>query len=151
MSAPEIINENQRRAIASTFAFMDEMLCDLEQWAKGRESRSVLYEERNDLSAEQRRRLILEIKRLRKRLEKPRDLLRLPKTVRSAAVDIWSRCSAFQVTLMELEGKRLAGYGELSPALERLLEKLLTHLADGIDRLISIARGEKAGADTRPP
>jgi len=137
-----ILNENQRRAIATTLALLDEMLCGLEPWGKGREAHSVLYEEQNRLSKRQRRHLLQEISRLRIILAGLRDSLCLPGEVRSATDDIWSRCAVFRESLMELEGKRLKGYGAVHPDLQRALEEAVPRLLEGLDRLASLASGK---------
>jgi len=134
-----IINENQRRAITTTLALLDEMLCVLEQWGKGREAHSVLYEEQNLLSQNQRRNLLHEISRMRKILAGLQECLCLPRQVRSATGDIWSRCAALRESLMELEGDRLKGYGALHPNLKRVLEEAIPPLLQGLDRLGSVA------------
>lgn len=59
---------NHRRGITVALRMLDEMLCTFEAWARGRRVRSVLYEERNDLSEAQRRRLLAEVAAVRETL-----------------------------------------------------------------------------------
>jgi len=138
-----IINENQRRAVATTLALLDEMLCHVEQWCKGREEHGVLYDEQNLLSTKQRRHILLEIARMRKVLEQLRDALCLAKQVQSASNDIWGKSAASRDSLMELVGRKLRGYGEVSPAVRGLLGEKVPLLIRGLDRITSLAIGTK--------
>lgn len=98
----DIANDNQRRAVAITLAMLDEMLCRVEEWARGREVRSVLYEERNPLSDEQRATLLAEASRIRATIAALRDRLNLPRRIHSALDDIWGHSAALRESLMEL-------------------------------------------------
>ena len=138
-----IISDNQRRAVATTLALLDEMLCHVEQWCKGREEHGVLYDEQNLLSTKQQRHILLEIARMRKVLEQLRDTLRLAKQVQSAANDIWGKSAASRDSLMELVGGKLRGYGEVSPAVRGLLGEKVPLLIRGLDRITSLAIGTK--------
>jgi len=48
------MNEGQRRIIEKTLSLLDEVLCEFDEWAKGRKNHSVLYREQNTLSVIQR-------------------------------------------------------------------------------------------------
>ena len=140
-----IINDDQRRAVAITLALLDATLCQLEQWGKGRQARSVLYKEENLLLPAQRRHLLREIAGMRTVLEELQDVLRLPGQLQTATDDIWSRCAECRESLMELEGGKLRGYGEVSHGLRRLLDENIPLLLQRLDRITS------AASDGEPP
>ena len=71
------INENHRRRITTTLTLLDESLCTFEELARGREFHSVLYAERNSLTADQRRALLHEIATMRSLLKSLRKELHL--------------------------------------------------------------------------
>ena len=48
------MSENHIRGISVTLSLLDKALWNFDQWAKGHEVRSVLYEVRNSLPAAQR-------------------------------------------------------------------------------------------------
>jgi hypothetical protein len=131
-----IINENQRRAVSITLGLLDEMLCRCEEWARGREAHSVLYEEHNSLSSRDRDALLAEIGRIRPIIERLKEALGLYSRTCSAAVDIWSRSAAARETLMEIE--HLSGYGDVHPNLKRLLAENVPLLLEGLDRVTAV-------------
>jgi hypothetical protein len=137
-----ILNQNQRRALGITLALVDETLCRIQEWAKGREVHSVLYQEQNRLAPAQRRLLARRIARMRRTLERLREDLHLPKQTRSASDDIWARCAALRESLMELEGRRLRGYGEVDPTLAACLSSQVPGLLQGLDRIVSVVSGK---------
>jgi len=92
----------------------------MESWAKGREVRSVLYEERNDLSEDQRREILREVEDLRGILRQIGDFLGL-----------WEG-------LVELEGKYLRRYGEVPPKLAEYMDSQVAALIEGLQRICSI-------------
>ncbi len=131
----DIVNDNQRRAIGITLGLLDEVLCRIEQWGLGHHARGVLYKERNNLTPAQRRFLLEEVARLRSTLKELADRLTLPRQSRSATDDIRGQCAAFRDRLLELEGGRLRGYGQVHPELEDLLDKSIPPLLEGVGRI----------------
>jgi len=132
---------NHRRGITIALRMLDEMVCVVETWALGRQVRSVLYEERNDLSEAQRRRLLAEVASVRKALREVKERLGLEGEVLHAGRDIWSRASAFREHLMELEGRALVRYGEVPPELGRFMDPLVGRLLCRLDRIADIVTG----------
>ncbi len=132
------IGPNHRRGITTTLAFLDEALCEFEQWAKGREVRSVLYEERNTLTPKQRRRLLAEIARIRPLLRELKGALGLEGAVQSAEQSIWARCSGLREHLVELQGKHLRRYGEPAPDLPHYLDPRVEELLRRIEDIAAV-------------
>jgi len=135
------LRENFKRGIETTLVFLDEALCEFEEWAKGREQQSVFYSERNTLSALQRDAILSEVAGMREMLRELRDDLGLEGRVRGGANDIWGKCAVLSVNLEELKGKHLARYGEpprglveyLDPRIKRLMASL-HHIFRLVDR-----------------
>ena len=135
-------DETHIRGISTTLGLLDEMLCEIEQWAQGREARSALYEERNRLSSLQRKEILSEIAAMRLTLDELRSGLRLQKNFVNAANAIWSRCAGMWEHLVELQGKYLERYGEPPPGLQEYLEPRISELIERLERISAIARGK---------
>jgi hypothetical protein len=142
------VGPNHRRGIATTLTFLDEALCEFEQWAKGREVRSVLYEERNTLTPKQRRRLLTEIAEIRPLLRELKGGLGLDAAMHSAEQSIWARCSGLREHLVELEGKHLRRYGEPAAGLADYLDPRVEQLLGRIDRMSTIVSPPQAHTDS---
>jgi len=136
------VHENHRRAIATTLALLDEMLCDFERWAETDGVRAVLFEQPNSLSAEQRQALTAEIAAIRSVLHRMRDDLQLEPRRRDTATAIWSRASAFREHLVELQGKYLRQYGWPSPALVAYLEPKAAELTRRLAKISQLAASQ---------
>lgn len=130
--------QNPRRAIEATLQLLDEALCTIEQWAEGRERHSVLYCESNRLTAPQREALMHEVAAIRDELRAARDTLGLAPRALSAAKDIWALCSGLRVDLMEVESKRLRGYGRFSQEAAAYIDAASGRLQQGLDRIVEI-------------
>jgi len=139
------IRRNHRRAIGVSLTFLDETLCWLEQWARGREVHSVLYEERNELSDAQRRRMLAEIQAVRRVIRKFRDELGLQGRVQSAKDDIRGRCANMWEHLVALESRYLRRYGAISDELADYMDREVPALISRFLR-ISAAAAEDGGS-----
>lgn len=135
---PIQVGPNHRRGISTTLTFLDEALCQFEEWAEGRERGSVLYQERNTLSPEQREALLGEIARLRSLLRDARDRLGLTARTQDAVQAIWGSGSALREHIVELEAKHLRRYGKVSPDLAAFLDPHVEELLAGIDRILTV-------------
>jgi len=144
---PVPLGENHKRGLTTALVRLDEMLCDIEEWARGRERRSVLYKERNDLPPAERRALLREVDRIRRDIADARDRLRLEAPEQSAADEVWARCAAVRENLMELESRQLRRYGAVHRELARCADALSARLLEGVDRLLDAV----SGRHTRPP
>jgi len=141
-----MINEKQRRSVATALGLLDETLCLFEAYANGREVRSVCYEERNRLSARQRRELLRVIGRLRAVMDEMKQTLNLPSTVVDVRQRIWGHAAGFWEVLAELDSKRLRAYGPVSPDLAAYLDPRVQRLLDELMRLsTAVGRGEATG------
>jgi hypothetical protein len=131
---PIAISENHRRGIESTLGLLDEMLCRFEQWARGSESRGVLYEEHNSLTARQRKQILGTIVSIREVMKTLRDDLNLEGKVQDVRTAIWSQSASFWEALVELESPRLKRYGDLPAGFAEYFDPK-------VDTLIELLRG----------
>ena len=140
------INENQRRSIASSLALLDEALCLFEEYGRGREVHSVCFEERNRLTARQRKRLLGEIEKLHEEMRQIKEDLGLPRRVEDVGKRIWGHSAGFWEMLAELQSNRLRGYGEVSSDLAEYLDPRAESLLERVQGLSAIAGGTNGGA-----
>jgi len=141
------ISEPHKRGISITLALLDETLCEVEQWANGREIRSVFYEEHNTLSTRQRQGILSEIARMRSLLHELKDDLALEPTVEDAGAAIRGKCSGLWEHIVELKAKHLRRYGEVPADLGKYLDPRAEQLIQGIlhilDALKLGSKGER--------
>jgi hypothetical protein len=126
------LSDNHRRAIGTTLTLLDERLCEFEQIAHGRETRSVFYQESNDFSAAQRRRLLQEIARARETMREIKDTLALESEAVSLSRRVRGASSILWESLIGTQSRRLRGYGKVPQA-------LADYLDPGIERLVKCA------------
>jgi len=140
------MGQSHIRGISTTLSLLDKTLCEFEQWAKGREIRSVLYEIENPLTDAQGQGILQLTRAIWKTLIEIRDELGLEKTVRSADKLILGSCSTNWVSLLELQGNHLRRYGEIPEGLVNYLDprtKLLTETLRQIARITARGVAEK--------
>lgn len=135
------LSDAHKQGIRTTLVFVDEMLCEIEQWARGREFHSELYEEVNTLSQEQRDLLLTEVEHIRKLLGNLRESLALEKERRSACTAVHSLSCAIWPHLEELKGKHLKRYGDISQEITQSLSESVDQLIEATKRIADIARG----------
>lgn len=135
------LSENHRRAISTAAVLLDEMLCEFEECARGRERRGVLYHERNRLTSRQRARLLAEIEQARVVLRELKEALDLQAVEEDVRQRIWAAASTFWEVLVETETKRLRRYGEMPPGLAECLDPRMEALIERLQTLSSIAGG----------
>lgn len=137
------LGESFKRGIEITLVALDEALCDFEQWAQGREQRSVFYSERNALSPTERNTILSEVAGMREMLREIKDDLGLEGRVRDGANDIWGKCAILAVNLEELKGKHLAGYGEPPPELVKYLDPRMERLIASLNHIFRLTEKSK--------
>jgi hypothetical protein len=135
------LSEAHRRGIRATLVYVDEALCEIEQWAEGRELHSELYQEQNNLSPEQRRHLLEELAGMRPVLAALRDALEIEVECRSAVDSVRGLSMSLWPHLVELKGKYLRRYGKTPPEAVAYLNPHVEELITRIKRIADIARG----------
>ncbi len=121
-----------KHGIAITLTILDETLCEVEQWANGREVQSVFYQEHNALSDRQRQEILSEIARIRGTLQELRETLKIEPTVQDAASAIRGKCAGLWEHIVELKGKYLRRYGDVPADLEEYIDPRAEQLVEGI-------------------
>jgi hypothetical protein len=139
LSFPDL-SDTHRRGIGATLKVLDEVLCGFEHWAEGREVHSVLYSERNGLSAEQRETMRSEIADIRETLAELRSTLRLEGTVQEVTNIIRGECAVLWSNLVELESKRLGRYGPPPPDLGEYLDPKVAKLIAHVNRIVETVK-----------
>jgi len=137
------LGDNLRRGLETTLGILDEILCEFEEWARGREHRSVLYSEHNSLSPSDRDALLSEIAEMRSVLQEFRDDLALEGRMREAAHSIWGSCAVLLTNLEELTGKHLARYGDIPRQLPEYLEPRIRRLMSSLQHIFRLAAKPK--------
>ena len=126
------LSNNHRRGIGTALFVLDRMLCEAEEYARGREARSVFYVEQNALSADQREGLLAEIARMRDALREIKDGLGLEAEAEDVGRKIWGESSTLWEVLLETKSRFLKRYGpppdELGAYLDPRIDALLEHL-----------------------
>ena len=139
------LGESHKRAVDTVLFLLDEMLCDFETYAKGRELHGLLYHERNRLSPGQRQAILTEIDRIRSVMKELQAAFGLKPRVEDASQNIWSRGSAFWENLVETEAKYLRRYGETPPGLADYLDPKIETLIERLEAITRIAGGKRPG------
>lgn len=137
------LSDNHRRAVTTMLTLLDQRLCELEEIAHGREVQSLLYREKNDLTAAQRRRMLKEIAGARETIREVRDALRLEPRVEMLSRQVRAASSSLWESLVETQSKRLGNYGKVPRALAQYLDPSLERLIDCVLNINSISEGHK--------
>lgn len=134
------LSSKYRRTIGTTLTHLDQMVCEFEEWATGRQRRSVLYSELNELSDLQREALFAQVAEIRDVLGELRMAFDLQPHIESVAQSIWSGCSSLWATLSEIDSKRLKGYGEASPGFADYWDPKLSEIETHLNCILDILR-----------
>ena len=143
------LNENHKRSISVTLCLLDEMLCEFEEQARGRQWRSAFYEERNDLSRQQRKELLSVISRMRGVMEEVKKTLGLAMRVQGVSRGIWGRSMSFWENLVETQSRHLRRYGEMPDGFGAYLDPRMDDLIGHLNEIGRIA-GRKLGVAGAP-
>lgn len=135
------MSEHHIRCISNTLALLDKALCEFDQWVKGHEIQSVLYQICNTLSDGQRQMIVAEVAEMRAVLLEIKSSLNLEVSARSVEKTIAGSCSVLWASLVELEGSRLSRYGEVPPGLAEYLDPRIASLNEGLRRISATVAG----------
>ncbi len=141
------LNDAQRRTLATSLGLLDQTLSRFEEYAKGREIRSVMWKEENRLSAEQRDALLTCISEIKALLARMKEDLNLPARVDRVAATIWGESAAFWNTLAEVKSQRLAAYGKVDPSLASYVDPKVERLISAMQAIADIVSGKSPVAD----
>ncbi len=126
--------------ISVTLALLDETLCEIEELARGRERRSVLFRERNRIPESRRAAILERVEAMRETIRQVRDALDLKPEVRDAAVQVRSLCAGLWEHAVELDPAHLARYGGLPDGLDSLMGPASESLAGGLAAILDLLK-----------
>lgn len=140
MHRPEVttLSTDHRRALCSRLTLIDETLCRIEAWARGRAVQSVFYREVNSLTAAQSERLLKVTAAAKAQLGLIQKTFALEPQVVNASNDVWAGCALIREQLADLESRRLRTYGPIAASLGRSLDAEIHSLAQHLDRLSGV-------------
>ncbi|MGO9580303.1 MAG: hypothetical protein ACLP2P_12940 [Desulfobaccales bacterium] len=129
------LSESHRSRIRITLTFLDEALIKFEEWARGREVRSLLYTEENTLSSEERSGILAGIAGMRRIILELRDNLQLEVRPQNVTKSIQGHCCILWVDVLEMTGKYLRGFGEAPPELADYLDPKANQILEYLDHI----------------
>lgn len=129
------LGEGHRSRIRITLTLLDEALVKFEEWAQGREVRSVLYIEKNTLDSQVRVKLLADIAGIRRIIKELLDDLHLEASPQDIAKTIRGHCYILWVDVLEMTGKYLRGFGEPPQELVDYLDPKANQILEYLDHI----------------
>ena len=148
------LSDNHKRSISVSLHLLDKALCEWEQWIRSPILSGPMYQQRDTLSAAEKKELQTRINNVRQIIERLRDDLNLEPTRPSIAQLIVGQATVLWEMLAELNSSSLRGYGTVSPQLATYLDPLgesLTQQMQEISRLFSQAGSAALQQDEGEP
>ena len=140
------LSDNHRRGIGTALFVLDRMLCQVEEYARGREAHSIFYIEQNTLSADQREGLLGQIAQMRGLLQEIKDGLGLGVEREDVGRRIWGESSTLWEVMVETKSRFLKRYGPppagLAEYLDPRIDLLIGHLQSLVDRVRPVEEPE---------
>ena len=133
------LSEGHLSRIRVTLTLLDEALVKFEEWAQGREVRSLLYVEENTLTPDERAKLLTAIAEIQCVIKELRDDLCLAASPQDIVKTIRGHCYLLWINVLEMTGKYLRGFGEPTQELVDYLDpraNLIMHYLDEIKILL---------------
>jgi hypothetical protein len=137
------LSDNHRRGIGTALFVLDRMLCEVEEYARGREASSVFYVEQNALSADQKEGLLAEIARMRDALQEIKDGLGLEMEAEDVGRRIWGESSTLWEILVETKSRFLKRYGPPPEELGAYLDPRIDAVLEYLRNLTNLVRPDK--------
>lgn len=135
-ASPIEVGASHKRGITSTLAYLDEVVCDIEQMLDRSEYRSEFYIERNTLSELQKQKVRTEIAAIRQILSEVRQRLALEPVTRDVGTFISGSCMMQWESLVELQGRYLKRFGTPSKALVDFLDPISEEIIRHLDQIV---------------
>ncbi|MFN2541131.1 MAG: hypothetical protein ABR514_03040 [Chthoniobacterales bacterium] len=130
--------ENHLRTIMISLRFLDKTLCEWERWARGEVPHGVMYQPRDTLSADQKKKLLTEITGARELIARVRgDLKLVPETVSSSRL-IVGQATVLWEMLADLNGRSLGAYGAVSPEVANYIDPVGDQLTETMKRVSAL-------------
>jgi hypothetical protein len=129
------LSEAHSSRIRITLTLLDEALVKFEEWAQGREVRSILYHEANTLDPDRRAEILADIAGIRGIMQELKDDLYLEAGVQNIAKTMRGHCYILWVDVLEMTSKYLRGFGEPPPELVNYLDPKTHHILKYLDHI----------------
>jgi hypothetical protein len=129
------LNATHQSKIRITLTLLDEALVKFEEWAKGREVHSLLYQETNTLDAKIRTGMLADIACIRNIVQELQHDLHLEATPQDIIKTIRAQCYILWVDVLEMTGKYLRGFGEPPPELVDYLDPKAQRILQYLDHI----------------
>lgn len=137
--AYDLLNEHQRRALSTRLAMLDRFLYDLEQLLTEDSPRGEMFEVINDLTEEQRDKVLSLVNEARDEIRVARDQFNLEVKREYAHRVMAGHLSIFWTILEDSRAAKLEGFGGVSPALAAELDPKIKSLVRIVNSLKSVA------------
>lgn len=134
----DILNENQRRALSTRLAMLDRFFYDVEQLLNAGSPRGEMFELINDLTDEQRERVISLVNQGRAEIRASRDQFNLEIKHEYLHRIMAGHLSIFWTILEDSRAAKLKGFGDVSPALATELDPKIESLVRIVSSLKSV-------------
>ena len=133
----DLLNENQRRALSTRLAMLDRFFYDVEQLLSRNSPRGEMFELINDLTDEQRDRVIRLVNEGRAEIRASRDRFSLEIKHEYLHRMMAGHLSIFWTILEDSRAAKLQGFGGVSPALAAELDPRIENLVRIVNSLKS--------------
>lgn len=136
--ANDLLNEHQRRALSTRLALLDRFFYDVEELLIRDSPRGEMFEVINDISEEQREKVLGLINEARGEIHDSRDRLNLD--IRHEYLRRWmaGHLSIFWTILEDCRAAKLSGFGGVSEGLAPELDPTIDKLIRMIDAIKSV-------------
>ncbi|MFN2622920.1 MAG: hypothetical protein ABR611_08760 [Chthoniobacterales bacterium] len=130
--------ENHLRTIMISLRFLDKNLCEWERWARGEVPGGAMYQPRDTLSADQKKKLLTEIAEARRLIARVRDDLKLvPETAASSRLIVGQATILWEM-LAELNSRSLGAYGAVSQEIADYIDPVGDQLTEAMKRVSAL-------------
>lgn len=139
--ANELLNENQRRALSARLAMLDRFFSDIEQLLNGDGQRGEMFEVINDLTDDQKEKVLSLLDDGRREIRASRHQFNLEVKREYVHRMIAGHLSIFWTILEDSRAAKLEGFGEVAPGLTAELDSKVDSLIRVVNSLKSVVIG----------
>lgn len=136
--ANELLNENQRRALSARLAMLDRFFSDIEQLLNGDGRRGEMFELINDLTDDQKEKVLSLLDDGRREIRASRHQFNLEVKREYVHRMMAGHLSIFWTILEDSRAAKLEGFGEVAPGLSAELDSKVESLIRVVNSLKSV-------------
>jgi len=138
----KLLNPNQRGHLTTTLVVMEEMLCEIEQTLTGSCWTGVLYELRDDLTAQVKEEVLRRISLVRNRIEIIKGEFALEKSGKDASRVFKGKLVYSWEILEEAKARHQRGYGAVAEGLAEALDPHIDAIITLVDDMRDLVMGK---------